>query len=132
MVRVNRVLVDTMLTCEGDRNESDPPWGIFGGQDGLNASTTKNRGEAGEESWPAKFVGKTLAAGEAIEIIVPNSGGYGDPLDRDPHLVLSDVLDEYTTLERAERDYGVIIDPETYALDEVATKKRRSTDGSEK
>ena len=126
MVRVNRVLVDTLLTCEGDRHESDAPWGIFGGHDGLNASTTKNRGEVGEESWPAKFVGKTLAAGEAIEIIVPNSGGYGDPFERDPELVLSDVLDEYTTVDRAEKDYGVVINTETYTLDYDATEKRRS------
>ena len=34
MVRVNRFLVDTIVTCEGDRYESDPPWGIFGGHDG--------------------------------------------------------------------------------------------------
>ena len=34
MVRVNRFLVDTIVSCEGDRYESDPPWGIFGGHDG--------------------------------------------------------------------------------------------------
>ena len=37
MVRVNRFLVDTIVTCEGDRYESDPPWGIFGGHDGTLA-----------------------------------------------------------------------------------------------
>ena len=34
MVRVNRFLVDTIVTCEGERQESASPWGIFGGQDG--------------------------------------------------------------------------------------------------
>ena len=34
MVRTNRFLVDTIVSCEGDRIESDPPWGIFGGHDG--------------------------------------------------------------------------------------------------
>ena len=51
-----------------------------------------------------------LQAGSTIEIAVPNSGGYGDPLERDPELVLSDVLDGFTTAELAERDYGVVID----------------------
>ncbi|HET9938295.1 MAG TPA: hydantoinase B/oxoprolinase family protein, partial [Gaiella sp.] len=37
MVRVNRFLEDTIVSCEGDRYESDPPWGIFGGQDGTLA-----------------------------------------------------------------------------------------------
>ena len=39
MIRVNRFLVDTIVTCEGERCETDPPWGIFGGHDGINAST---------------------------------------------------------------------------------------------
>jgi N-methylhydantoinase B/oxoprolinase/acetone carboxylase alpha subunit len=59
--------------------------------------------------WPAKFTGKVLRAGSTIELAVPNSGGYGDPLERDPAAVLSDVLDGFTTVELAERDYGVVI-----------------------
>lgn len=43
MVRTNRFPVDTIVTCEGERNESDPPWGIFGGQEGVNASTKITR-----------------------------------------------------------------------------------------
>ena len=34
MVRVNRFLEDTIVTCEGERHETDPPWGIFGGHEG--------------------------------------------------------------------------------------------------
>ena len=51
---------------------------------------------------------------------------YGDPLDRDPELVLSDVLDGYTTVELAERDYGVVIDRETLALGAEATTRLRN------
>ena len=39
MVRDEPLPDDTIVTCEGERHESDPPWGIFGGHDGLNAST---------------------------------------------------------------------------------------------
>ncbi len=48
-------------------------------------------------------------------------GGWGDPLERDPALVLRDVLDEYVSLEGARRDYGVVIDPERLTVDEQAT-----------
>ncbi|QEC47278.1 methylhydantoinase [Baekduia soli] len=126
MVRVNRFLVDTMVSCEGDRHESDPPWGIFGGHEGLNASLTRNAGRADEESWPAKLNGYTLKAGDTLEIKVPSSGGYGDPLQRDPELVRADVLDELTTAERAERDYGVVLDPATLEVDREATGRARS------
>jgi 5-oxoprolinase (ATP-hydrolysing) len=126
MVRVNRMLVDTIITCEGDRHESDPPWGIFGGQDGLNASIIVNRGEADEQSWPAKVTGKTLRKNGTIEITVPSSGGYGDPLNRVPEQVLSDVLDEFTTLELGRQDYGVVIDSSTMTVDVGATEALRA------
>ena len=57
---------------------------------------------------------------------MPNSGGYGDPLDRDPELVRSDVLDGFTTVELAERDYAVVLDPGSLALDTAATARLRA------
>jgi N-methylhydantoinase B/oxoprolinase/acetone carboxylase alpha subunit len=66
-----------------------------------------------------------LSAGDTLQITVPNSAGYGDPLERDPELVLSDVLDGYTTAELAERDYGVVIDSKTMTVDAEATARVR-------
>jgi 5-oxoprolinase (ATP-hydrolysing) len=126
MIRVNRFLVDTIVTCEGDRYESDPPWGIFGGHDGTLASAKVTAPDGTVEMWPAKFTGKTLRAGSTIELAVPNSGGYGDPLDRDPELVRSDVLDGFTTVGLAERDYAVVLDPGSLALDAAATERLRA------
>jgi 5-oxoprolinase (ATP-hydrolysing) len=125
MVRVNRFLEDTIVTCEGERHETDPPWGIFGGHEGTLAAMTRNAGEPGEESWHSKVTAQRLKAGDTIEIKVPNSGGYGDPLQRDPQRVRSDVLDGYTTVELAERDYGVVIDPSTMTVDQAATTECR-------
>jgi N-methylhydantoinase B/oxoprolinase/acetone carboxylase alpha subunit len=127
MVRVNRFLVDTIVTCEGERHESDPPWGIFGGQDGLNASMIRNAGTDREEHWPAKVTAARLDANDTLQITVPNSAGYGDPYERDPEAVLADVLDGFTTVELAERDYGVVIDPASLTLDAEATTRRRES-----
>ncbi len=126
MVRVNRFLVDTIVSCEGDRYESDPPWGIFGGHEGTLAYGKVTGPDGTVEFWPAKFTGKTLLAGSTIELAVPNSGGYGDPLERDPAAVLSDVLDGFTTIELAERDYGVVLDPDALTLDPTATAQLRA------
>jgi 5-oxoprolinase (ATP-hydrolysing) len=123
MVRVNRFLVDTIVTCEGDRYESDPPWGIFGGHEGTLAHARVTTPDGAEEMWPAKFTGKVLKAGSTIEIAVPNSGGYGEPFERDPQAVLSDVLDGFTTPELAERDYGVVI--RDGAVDDAGTAAAR-------
>ncbi len=70
-----------------------------------------------------------MEAGQLINYDYGGGGGWGDPLDRDPQAVLDDVLDEYVSLEGAERDYGVVLvgslDDLTLAVDEVATKERR-------
>ena len=125
MVRVNRFLVDTMVSCEGERQDGDKPWGIFGGHEGLNSMTIKNEGMDTEERWPAKFTGHRLLAGDTLTLRVPNSGGYGHPLDRVPEKVLSDVLDEFVTAEAAERDYGVVLDADAETIDHEATRALR-------
>ena len=53
-------------------------------------------------------------------------GGWGDPLKRDPAAVLGDVRNEYVSIEGAESDYGVVIDPISLTVDETATQQRRA------
>ncbi len=49
--------------------------------------------------------------GDVFRHVLAGAGGRGDPLDRDPELVLRDVLEEKLTPEYARREYGVVIDP---------------------
>ena len=125
IVRVNRFLVPTIVACEGERFVSDPPWGIFGGHEGTLSATWKNRGQADAESWPSKFTNRRMQAGDVIEITTPNSGGYGEPAERDPELVRGDVLDGFTSLEQAREIYLVALDPVTLALDLAGTARLR-------
>ena len=58
-------------------------------------------------------------------------GGFGDPLERDPVQVREDVADDYVSVERARRDYGVVVrvvdkDLAEYAVDEDATRAERA------
>src|SRR5699024_1300206 len=102
-------LTDTMITCEGERHESDAPWGAYGGHDGLNASIVKNPGRDGEESWPAKVTGRQLVAGDSVQITVTSGGGFVNPSKRDAQEVLSAVLAGLTTKVAAGRDFGVVL-----------------------
>ena len=128
IIRENTFLTDTVITCEGERHESDLPWGAHGGHDGLNASLIKNPGREGEESWPSKVTGRQLQAGDSIQITVPSAGGFGLPTNRDPHKVLEDVLDDFTTYEAARKDYGVVLIEVDgrLAVDEQATANLRA------
>ena len=80
----------------------------------------------GFEEIPAKVTGLMCEAGDAIQLIEPNGGGYGNPLKRDPKLVVEDIHDDFTTVELAREAYGVVVDPRTLVLDLAATKKLRA------
>ncbi len=67
-----------------------------------------------------------LKKGDVVSLRLPGAGGYGDPLERDPELLLADVRDGKVTLESAREDYKVVIDPETLTIDEEATKQLRA------
>jgi N-methylhydantoinase B len=41
-------------------------------------------------------------------------------------MVVHDVMQGYVSIESARNDYGVVIDPKTYKVDEKETKKLRN------
>ena len=67
----------------------------------------------------------TVRRGDIFREEVAGAGGWGDPLDRDPALVLKDARTEFISLASARDDYGVVLDPATWTLDAAATEKRR-------
>ena len=124
IIRETRFLSEGTVTCEGDRH-IEAPKGIFGGSDGHSASMTKNPGSDNAVSLPSKLSDEEFNVNDILQIRTPCGGGYGDPFERDPELVLSDVLDDFTTIEDAKDSYGVIIDPITMKVDYSATAEAR-------
>jgi N-methylhydantoinase B len=64
---------------------------------------------------------------EVFRSEMAGSGGYGDPFERDPEAVAEDVRQEKMSLQHAEREYGVIVDPATFAVDAVRTAALRES-----
>lgn len=87
-----------------------PMFGMAGGMNGSGNQLTVCYGTDHAEivKHTAKFI--PHAAGERFEYLNGGGGGWGDPLERDPQLVLEDVYDEYVSREAAERNYGVVFD----------------------
>lgn len=56
---------------------------------------------------------------------VPGGGGWGDPLNRNVDRVRDDVMDGLVSLQRAREVYGVVLDPETFEIEDGATEKLR-------
>ncbi|MCX5832099.1 MAG: hydantoinase B/oxoprolinase family protein [Deltaproteobacteria bacterium] len=94
--------------------------GLFDGKPGARAQFLVN-GESGNAYGLTR-----LQPGDVVTIDAPGGGGYGNPLARDPEMVLSDVTEGYVSIASAGADYGVIINPETLAIDWPETNKARS------
>jgi N-methylhydantoinase B/oxoprolinase/acetone carboxylase alpha subunit len=123
-VRDVRFLTDGFISCNGDRL-LEAPVGVFDGQDGLPGKLTHNPGTDSVEEWPSKASGKRVDAGDVIRVTGPNSGGYGDPVERRPEQVMADVLDGYISDATARDTYKVVIDRKSQSIDEEATAKLR-------
>lgn len=123
-VRDVRFLADGFVSCNGDR-VLEAPVGVFGGQPGLGARLVFNPGRPDEAEWPSKVSGRRVKAGDVIRVMGPSSGGYGNPLERDPAMVLADCLNGVISTTQALDDYGVVVDLKQRAIDMVATRRVR-------
>jgi N-methylhydantoinase B len=117
--------------------------GVLGGNPGSRASFRVKRGTDVHEQFadgkvPTRiddvtgdedaivFKGAPVDAGSADvwEWTSPTTGGWGDPLRRDPEAVLADVSSSRLDPETAERVYGVVLGGG--AVDSAATQARRA------
>lgn len=115
-----RLLIDDVsLARYGDRQRF-APFGLFGGKEGATGKFILNPGTPGERVLKSKGLDH-LKKDDVVSLRLPGAGGYGDPRERDPALVLRDVRDGKVSLEAGRREYGVVVDPETWTIDEAAT-----------
>lgn len=101
--------------------------GILGGKPGRVGACIVNPGSPQEARLPSRFGDYRLKPGDVFRVERAGGGGMADPLHRDPRRVLEDVLNGYVSLESAEADYGVVIDPVARRVDEAKTEKLRAS-----
>ncbi len=73
-----------------------------------------------------------MMPGDTVIYEVTGGCGVGDPLERDIEKVREDVINEFVSVESARDEYGVMMDPKTFAVDYEATKKLREGEKGEK
>ncbi|HKP18526.1 MAG TPA: hydantoinase B/oxoprolinase family protein [Gaiellaceae bacterium] len=111
-------------TVEGHFN---PPRGVRGGEPGATPDAWKIGPDGKREELP-KAAAVVLEVGERVVSVSGGGGGYGDPLDREPALVLEDVLEGAVSADAAEGSYGVVVRDRDGGLevDAAATERRRA------
>ncbi|RKZ12853.1 hydantoinase B/oxoprolinase family protein [bacterium] len=121
---------DTVISYICDR-ERAIVWGINGGLPSIPHGMWIRRAGGEETEWlGAVFSDLPIQSGDIFGRPTAGGGGFGDPLERDPKAVMLDVEDDYVSLERAARDYGVVLkevdkDLAQYEIDLDATRLER-------
>ncbi|OHV32922.1 5-oxoprolinase [Parafrankia colletiae] len=101
------------------------PFGVAGGH-----PAPANRGLVhhadGRVSEPLTNSLIQLNRGDVVEIHTSGGGGYGDPHQRLPAAVATDVRDGLVSAAAALDVYGVVLDPATGTVDDAATARLRA------
>ena len=100
------------------------PYGLWGGRPGAPGAVVLNPDD--DAKTLTSKVTMTCRRGEVVRWVLPGGGGWGDPLEREPARVLRDVRNELVSAGAAQRDYGVVVDTERWAVDEAATETLRA------
>ncbi|AIQ52953.1 hydantoinase B/oxoprolinase family protein [Paenibacillus sp. FSL R7-0331] len=122
-LRVRILSPDTVMTARNMERMEFQPWGRVGGGVGGHGEAILNEGRAGERSL-GRIDELLLQPGDTVTFLSQGGGGYGDPYEREPKLVLEDVLKGLLSAEQARDGYGVEIAGNT--VDEAATGLLRS------
>ena len=124
--RVVRARVPMTMNTQIERAHCKP-WGLGGGLEGTGNQVALRIGGLWKTDFPnAKVLVAMLKRGDAFLIRSGGGGGYGEPLDRPVTQVAEDVRQGYVTVKAAAELYGVVVDPDTLAVDAAATERLRS------
>ena len=126
-IRIKVRPYDTPMECHatGD-GAANPPFGLFGGTPGIGGGNYREELDSGHRDYCSSKGYMLIEKGQAWVGVSSGGGGYGDPLERPAEKVREHVRDGIITAETASDIYGVVINPETFELDELATKSKRS------
>jgi len=125
IVRDVRIIADEGILASRLENVTFPAWGVNGGHSGRPGRIVVNPGTSEERELKPLSDNNRLRQGDLLRVMTSGGGGWGHPFDRPAARVREDVLDGFVSPASALKDYGVVLDPQTLAVDEVETAKIR-------
>ena len=124
-----RNFVEGKWNFERANRRGCPAWGLWGGKPGESGGYyLRSPGESEYRMMHGSH--KPVSANSDVIVRTGGGGGWGDPFERDPEAVRSDVLEELVSKEAARDDYGVVL-REDLSVDPAATLELRQSLKSE-
>lgn len=115
---------DTQLVVFGD-GDQEPAFGLKGGGNGTLNSLYLIKKDGTPQMPLSLDIVKGIQKGTRFCQVAGGGGGFGNPHSREVDLVVQDVINGVVSLKKAREQYGVVINPDSYALDQGATQQRR-------
>ncbi len=115
---------NTKVVTFGD-GDVEPAFGLYGGLDATLNKIELHYPDGRVYQTTTKDLVEDVPEGTVLFQQAGGGGGYGDPYLRDPTLVAKEVKNGIISIERAKKDYRVVVDLETFELDAEATRRLR-------
>jgi N-methylhydantoinase B len=126
IARTTRALTNVTVNTQSERSAC-PPWGLDGGGEATGNKVAFRVNSGWKDDFPnAKVLVAQLKPGDAFRISSGGGGGYGAPFERPVKDVREDVRQGYVSVKAAAERYGVVVDAETFIVDQAATEKLRA------
>jgi len=126
IARTTRALTNVTVNTQSERSAC-PPWGLDGGGEATGNKVAFRVNNGWKDDFPnAKVLVAQLKPGDAFRISSGGGGGYGAPFERPVEDVREDVRQGYVSVKAAAERYGVVVDAETFAVDQAATDRLRA------
>jgi len=127
LAREYRALADDLYFGVRSDKSVHPPHGLANGHAGapaINQIRSRNE-ERALPPMPTKPI--SLSTGDVYRHVMAGGGGFGNPFERDPERVRSDVLDGKVTVDHARSAYGVVFARDAdHQVDLAGTRALRS------
>ncbi|WP_040209100.1 hydantoinase B/oxoprolinase family protein [Neobacillus jeddahensis] len=125
VVRSYRALSDQQMASVTFGRHKFLPWGINRGKDG-SANHFYVEKANGEVDGPYGIYARyPLNTGDVVKLVTATGGGYGDPFKRPVEKVAKDARNGYISIKQAKEDFGVLVNPETFAVEGFAKERKQ-------
>jgi N-methylhydantoinase B len=121
---------ESIVTARGLERMSFQPWGLTGGKVGSLGTIVLN--PDGDNQQISKISVLNPDKGDIVSMRSPGGGGWGNPLDRSPELVVQEVADGLLSVRQAAEQYGVVVadldddSGQLHTWDRLATEELRA------